>query len=180
MNGNLSQHCPPRQTPLLLSNDDSGVYKGVCLAPYLRVLGLQSFLPIPRPAPLGEVVDRGELDEGGEDKGVADGDEPVHGRGVGHLREGVPGADAERGHGEHGGHACGGTEGSSYSCSGEKRLKGNEPLTENRPRRNRFSVEPKGHLGQDDGHETGHVRLDDEISNLPLQVEVGHHHRVLA
>lgn len=42
-------------------------------------------LAIPGPASLGEVVDGGELDEGGEHKCVAHGDEPVHGRGVGHL-----------------------------------------------------------------------------------------------
>lgn len=53
-------------------------------------------------------------------------------------------------------------------------------LTENGPRRDRFSVEPERHLGQDDGHKAGHVRLDDKVANLPLQVKVGHHHRVLS
>lgn len=71
---------------------------------YLRVLCFQRLLAIPGPAPLGEVVHRGELDEGRKDKRVADSDEPIHGGGVGHLRKGVPGADAERGHGQHGGH----------------------------------------------------------------------------
>lgn len=68
------------------------------------MLGLQSLLAVPGPAPLGEVVHSGELDEGGEDEGVADGNEPIHGRGVGHFREGVPGTDAEGGHGQHSGH----------------------------------------------------------------------------
>jgi len=49
---------------------------------------------------VGEVVHGGELDEGGEDEGEADGDEPVHGGGVGDLGKGVAGADAERRHGE--------------------------------------------------------------------------------
>ena len=55
-------------------------------------------LAVPRPAALGEVVDGGKLDEGGEDEGVADGDEPVHGGGVGHLGQRVTRADAEGGH----------------------------------------------------------------------------------
>lgn len=71
---------------------------------HLWVLCLQRLLAIPGPAPLGEVVHRGELDEGREDESVADGNEPVHGCGVGHFRERVPGADAEGGHGQHGGH----------------------------------------------------------------------------
>lgn len=70
----------------------------------LRVLRLQRLLAVPGPAPLGEVVHRGKLDEGGKDKGVADGYEPIHGGGVGHLGKRVPGADAERGHGQHSGH----------------------------------------------------------------------------
>ena len=67
--------------------------------PYLHAL----LLAVPRPAPLGEVVDGGELDEGGEDEGVAHSHEPVHGRGVRHLGQRVPGADAQRCHGEHSG-----------------------------------------------------------------------------
>ena len=54
------------------------------------MLRLQSLLAVPGPAPLGEVVHRGELDEGGEDEGEAHGDEPVHGGGVGNLGKGVP------------------------------------------------------------------------------------------
>lgn len=71
----------------------------------LGLLGLHRLLSIPRPAPLGEVVHCGELDEGREDEGVADRDEPVHGGGVRHLGQRVPSADAEGGHGEHRGHA---------------------------------------------------------------------------
>lgn len=63
---------------------------------------LYFLLTIPSPAALGEVVDGGELDEGGEDEGVTDSHEPVHGRGVGHLRERISGADAQRGHGQDG------------------------------------------------------------------------------
>ena len=46
-----------------------------------------------------------DLDEGGEDEGEADGDEPVHGGGVGHLGQRLAGADAQRCHGEDGGDA---------------------------------------------------------------------------
>lgn len=60
---------------------------------------------IPGVAPLGEVVDSGELDEGREDKGIANSNEPVHSRGVGHLWKGVPSADTESGHGQHGCHS---------------------------------------------------------------------------
>ena len=73
---------------------------------HLWVLGLQCFLAVPGPAPLGEVVDGGELNERREDKGVAHGDEPVHGGGVRHLGQRVPCADAQRCHGEHCSDAC--------------------------------------------------------------------------
>lgn len=43
-------------------------------------------LAIPSPATFGEVVDCGELNQGGEDKGVTHGNEPVHGCGVGDFR----------------------------------------------------------------------------------------------
>ncbi len=52
-------------------------------------------------------------------------------------------------------------------------------LTKNRPGWNRLSVEPEGHLGQDDGHDARQVRLNHKITDLPLQVEVGRHHSVL-
>lgn len=68
---------------------------------YLRLLGLHCLFSIPGPASLGEVVDCGEFDEGGEDEGVADRNEPVHGGGVSHFRQRVSSTDAERGHGEH-------------------------------------------------------------------------------
>ena len=55
---------------------------------------------IPCPAALCEVIDGGKLNQGREDEGVADGDEPVHGSGVGHLRKGVPRTDTQCGHGE--------------------------------------------------------------------------------
>ena len=54
----------------------------------------------------GEVVDGGKLDQGGEDEGKANGDEPIHGCGVGHFGEGVAGADTERRHGQDGGDTC--------------------------------------------------------------------------
>ena len=41
-----------------------------------------------------------------KDESIAHGDEPVHGGGIGHLRERVPGADTERGHGQDCRHAC--------------------------------------------------------------------------
>lgn len=71
---------------------------------YLRVLCFQSFLPVPRPAPLGEVVHCGELDEGREDKGVAHCDEPVHGCSISHFRQRVSSANTESGHGQDCGH----------------------------------------------------------------------------
>lgn len=67
-------------------------------------------LAVPGVATLGKVVDGGKLNESREDKGIADGDKPVHGGGVGHLGEGVPGADTERGHGQHSRHSCKGEE----------------------------------------------------------------------
>ena len=54
----------------------------------------------------GEVVDRCKLDQGGEDEGKANGDEPIHCCGVRNFGEGVAGADAERGHGQDGGDPC--------------------------------------------------------------------------
>lgn len=75
------------------------------LVPYLGLLGLHGLFSIPSPAPLGEVVDGGELDEGGEDEGVAHRYEPVHGGSVRYFRQRVSSADAKRGHGEHCGHA---------------------------------------------------------------------------
>lgn len=62
--------------------------------------------PVPGVSPLGEVVDCGKFNEGREDKGIADSDEPVHSGGVGHFGKGVPGADTECGHGQNGGHSC--------------------------------------------------------------------------
>lgn len=52
-------------------------------------------------------------------------------------------------------------------------------LTKDGPCRHRLPVEPEGNLRQDDGHEAGHVGLDDEVADLPLQVEVSHHDGVL-
>lgn len=51
---------------------------------YIYLLWHNTF-PIPGVSPLGEVVDRGKFDEGREDEGVADGDEPVHSCGIGHF-----------------------------------------------------------------------------------------------
>ncbi len=61
-------------------------------------------LAIPSPAALGEVVDCGELNQGGEDKGVTHCDEPVHGCGIGDFRQGVTGADTQSGHSQYSGH----------------------------------------------------------------------------
>lgn len=52
-------------------------------------------------------------------------------------------------------------------------------LTKDGPCRHRLAVEPKGDLWQDYSHEARHVRLDDKVADLPLQVKVSHHHRVL-
>lgn len=57
---------------------------------------------------ISEVVHRSKFDEGGEDEGEADGDEPVHGRGIRDLGKRMTGADAQRRHGEDGGDACNG------------------------------------------------------------------------
>ncbi len=62
--------------------------------------------PIPGVTPLGEVVYGGKLNESREDKGVADGDEPVHGCGIGHLGQRVSRADTQGGHGKDSGHSC--------------------------------------------------------------------------
>ncbi len=61
-------------------------------------------LAIPSPAALGEVVDCGELNQGGEDKGITHCDEPVHGCGIGNFRQGVTGADTQSGHSQYSGH----------------------------------------------------------------------------
>lgn len=61
---------------------------------------------IPGITPLGEVVDCGKFNEGREDKGIADSDEPVHSCGIGHFRKGVPGTDTECGHSQDSGHSC--------------------------------------------------------------------------
>lgn len=78
--------------------------------PYLHAL----FFPIPCPAALGEVVDRCKLNQGREDKGIAHRHEPVHGGGIGHLREGVSSTDAQGGHGEHSGDPWGWKENIRY------------------------------------------------------------------
>lgn len=54
----------------------------------------------------GEVVDGRKLDQGREDEGEADGDEPIHGGGVRNFGQGVAGADTESCHGQDGGDAC--------------------------------------------------------------------------
>ena len=74
---------------------------------YLDLGSFRGFLAVPGPASLSEVVDRGELNERGEHEGIAHGDEPVHGGGIGHLGQRVPGADAECGHRQHRGHPWG-------------------------------------------------------------------------
>lgn len=52
-------------------------------------------------------------------------------------------------------------------------------LTEDSPGRDRFTVEPEWDLGQNDSHEAGHVSLNHKVTDLPLQVEMGHHDCVL-
>lgn len=59
---------------------------------------------IPGPASFGEVVDGSKLDKSGEDEGITDCYEPVHGCGIRHLGQRVTGTDAKSGHGQHGGH----------------------------------------------------------------------------
>lgn len=46
----------------------------------------------------GKVVHGSEFDEGGEDKGEADGNEPVHGGGVGDFRQRVSSANTQSRH----------------------------------------------------------------------------------
>lgn len=53
-------------------------------------------------------------------------------------------------------------------------------LTKHSPGGHRLPVEPEGDLGEDDGHDAGQVRLDHEVADLPLQMEMGRHDRVFA
>lgn len=84
---------------------------------------------IPSITPLGEVVDRSELNQGREDKGVADGNEPVHGCGVGHFGERVPGTDTECGHGQDSGHSCGEIDGQNGHVRPEQLAGGSVAFT---------------------------------------------------
>lgn len=52
-------------------------------------------------------------------------------------------------------------------------------LTKDGPGWDRFTVEPEWDLWQNDSHEARHVGLNHKVTNLPLQVEVGHHDSVL-
>lgn len=74
--------------------------KKMCFSPHYLVS--HNTLSVPGPAALCEVIDSCKLNQSGEDKGVADGDEPVHGGGVGDLWKGVPRTYTECGHGENG------------------------------------------------------------------------------
>ena len=69
-------------------------------------LVIHDALPVPGPAPFGEVVDSGKLNQGRENEGVADSDKPVHGCGVRYLGQRVTGTDTQRSHSEHSGHTC--------------------------------------------------------------------------
>lgn len=71
---------------------------GLCSHGYLII---DNALAIPCPTALGEVVYCGELNESRKYKSVAHGDEPVHGRCVGHLWQRVASADAQSGHRKH-------------------------------------------------------------------------------
>ena len=51
--------------------------------------------------------------------------------------------------------------------------------TEHGPCRDGLLVDPEGHLGEDDCHDAGDVRLNHEVAHLPLEVEVNRHHHVL-
>ena len=53
-------------------------------------------------------------------------------------------------------------------------------LTEDSSGRDGLSVQPERHLGEDDRHDAGQIRLDHKVTNFPLQVEVGCHHNVLS
>lgn len=48
-------------------------------------------------------------------------------------------------------------------------------LTEDGPSWNWFLINPEGDLGQDYGHNTGNVSLDQEKAHFPLQMEVDGH-----
>lgn len=74
----------------------------ICFSPHYLVS--HNTLSIPSPAALCEVIDGGKLNQSGEDEGVADSDEPVHGSGVGNLGKGVPGAYTQCCHRENGGY----------------------------------------------------------------------------
>lgn len=67
-------------------------------------LVIHNTLPIPSPSTLCEVIDSGKFNQSREDEGVADGDEPVHGGGIGNLGKGIPCTYTERCHGENGGY----------------------------------------------------------------------------
>lgn len=100
-------HLVPRQGPGLFSSWKMATISLINLVlRYVPHLFRHDALAIPGVAPLCEVVDGGELDEGGEHKGVADGNEPVHSSGVGHFGQRVSSADAQSGHGQDSGHSC--------------------------------------------------------------------------
>lgn len=61
-------------------------------------------LPVPSPSALCEVIDGGELNQGWEDESIADGYEPVHGSGIGHLWKRVSCTYAQCCHCENGGY----------------------------------------------------------------------------
>lgn len=67
-------------------------------------LVIHNTLSIPSPASLCEVIDSGKLNQSGKDKGVADGDEPVHGSGISDLGKGVSCTYTECCHCEDGGY----------------------------------------------------------------------------
>lgn len=52
-------------------------------------------------------------------------------------------------------------------------------LTKHSPGWDRFSVQPEGHLGENNCHDARQVRLNDKVANLPLQMEMSRHHCVL-
>lgn len=71
---------------------------------FLHYLLAHDTLSIPSPASLCEVIDGGKLNQSGEDEGVADSDEPVHGSGVRNFRQRVPRTDAQSCHCQNSGH----------------------------------------------------------------------------
>lgn len=69
--------------------------------PRVYYLVIDHALAIPGPAALGKIVDCSKFNEGWEDERIADGNEPVHGGGIGHFGQWVTSTDTQSCHGQY-------------------------------------------------------------------------------